>query len=124
MLLTGTGFRPPPRWARGRGGAAASPAGAGRAVASAVGAARGALPFGLGGKAFTQPPGEGVRLVPAHADHRLLRPKTVAPRFVVPEARSDDLVRRTPRPAGLVPDSAFQVEAIADEGSKLRVGDG
>src|SRR5882762_7333837 len=92
--------------------------------ATAIVAACGALPFALGGRTFTQPAGEGVRLVPAHADHRLLGPETVAPVFVVPEARSDDPVRRTPRPACLVPDPAFQVEAIADEGSKLRVGDG
>src|SRR5882762_4058097 len=92
--------------------------------ATAIVAACGALPFALGGSPITKKKSEGVRLVPAHADHRLLGPETVAPVFVVPEARSDDPVRRTPRPACLVPDPAFQVEAIADEGSKLRVGDG
>src|SRR5882724_4564844 len=91
--------------------------------ATAIVAPCGALPFGLGGKTFTQPAGEGVRLVPAHADHRLLGPETVAPGFVVPETRSSDPVRRTPRPACLVPDPAFAVEAVADEGRKLRVGD-
>src|SRR5438552_211280 len=71
--------------------------------AAAVVAAGGAFPFGFGRQAHSERAREGVGLVPAHADDRLVRTEIRTPLRVVPEARLVDPVRRSPFPAGRRP---------------------
>ena len=91
--------------------------------APAVVATGRALPFRFRRKAHSQRPGKGVRLVPAHADHRLVWREVVAPSIVVPEARSGDSVLLAPAPAGLAPERGIPVRTAVDERGELGVGD-
>src|SRR5207253_4045006 len=80
--------------------------------APSVIAASRAFPLRFGGQAQPVEPRERIRLVPTHADDRLIRREIGPPGFVVPEPRLLDAVLLAPLPALVRPCCALAIAIL------------